>query len=105
MTISVYFAEGFVDLLKKVRFKDPRPLVQKKAEALILHTHSIPIKEILKILGSCENTICSYFHEFRKNGIEGLLEKKIVKRKSELYNFREMIEEEFRKNPPQTSKE
>jgi transposase len=105
MTISVYFADGVIDLLKKVRFTDSRPFVQKKAEALILHAHSIPIKEIAKILDSCENTICSYFHEFKTSGIEGLLEKKIIERKSELYNFRKMIEEEFRKNPPQSSKE
>ena len=77
MTISVYFADGVVDLLKKFRFTDSRPFVQKKAEELILHAHSIPIKEISKILGSCENTICSYFYEFRKNEIEGLLEKKL----------------------------
>lgn len=105
MTISVYFADGVVDLLKKVRFTDPRILVQKKAEALILHAHNIPIKEIAEILGSCENTVCSYFHEFRKDGIDGLLKKKFMERKGELYNFQEIIEADFRKDPPQTSNE
>lgn len=105
MTISVYFADGVVDLLKKVRFTDSGMPVQKKAEVLILHAYSIPIKEITKILDSCENTICSYLHGFRKSGIDGILEKKIPERKSELYNYSNLIEEDFRKAPPQTSKE
>ncbi len=65
ITISVYFADGVVDLPKKIRFTDARIFVQKKAEVLILDVYNIPIEEFAKILDSCEHTICSYLHSLK----------------------------------------
>lgn len=105
MTISVYFAAGVVEELKKIRFNDLRISVQKKAEALILHAYNVSTKEIASILDVCENTICSYLNEFNRTGFDGLLEGKSRVKTGELEQYKDIIEFDFRKKPPRTSNE
>ena len=105
MTISVYFAAGVVEELKKIRFNDLRISVQKKAEALILHAHNVSTQEIASILDVCENTICSYLNEFDRTGLDGLLEGSPRVKTGELEQYKDIIEADFRKRLPRTSNE
>jgi transposase len=102
MTISVHFADGVLDEVKRIRYSDFRITIQKKAEALILHGHGLTVAQISGIMDVSSSTVCSYLNEFEKTGLEGLVNPPQAPRKSGIVPHRQAVEEEFRKNPPAT---
>ena len=100
MALLLYFDGGVLDEIKKIRYEDPRPAVQQKAEALILHAHGLSTKLIAEIIGVWPATIRGYFHQFKESGLEGLIENKVIPRKSEMHDYKDQLLEEFIKNPP-----
>lgn len=100
MALLLYINNDVLEELKKIRFKDPRPAVQKKAEALILHAQGLKTLEIAKIIGVWPVTIRGYFHQYKSSGLEGLLKETKKPRIKGLYAFKDQLLEEFRKRPP-----
>ena len=100
MALLLYINNDVLEELKKIRYKDPRPAVRKKAEALILHSQGLRTGEISKIMGVWPVTIRGYFHQFKVFGLEGLLKERKRPKIKGLYAFRDQLIEEFRKSPP-----
>lgn len=100
MALLLYINNDVLEELKKIRYKDPRPAVQKKAEALILHAQGLRTSEIAKIMGVWPVTIRGYFHQYKLSGLEGLLKDKKRPKIKGLYAFKDPLLEEFKKRPP-----
>ena len=100
MALLLYIDNDLLEELKKIRYEDPRPAVQQKAEALILHAHGLSTKLIAEIIGVWPVTIRGYFHEYKESGIEGLLKEVIKPKKSELYDYKDELLREFTLRPP-----
>lgn len=102
MTISLYFADGVLEEVSRIRFSDFRITVQKKAEVIMLHGHGLGAEQIAAIMNMSVSTIWNYLNEFDKTGLDGLLNPPEMPRKSGILPHREAIEDEFKKNPPAT---
>ena len=102
MTISLYFADGVLDEVRRIRFSDFRITIQKKAEVIMLHGHGLGAEQIAEIMNVSVSTIWNYLNEFEKTGLDGLWNPPESPRKSGILPHRDAIEEEFKKNPPAT---
>ncbi len=100
MTIMVYFADGVLEEVRKIRFSDFRISIQKKAEVIMLHGYGLSTVQIAEIMNISSGTVCNYLNEFDKTGLDGLLNPPELPRKSGLVSHRDAIEAEFKKNPP-----
>ena len=100
MTIEVYFADGVLEEVRRIRYSDLRITVQKKAEALILHAYGLKVTQIAEIVGVTATTICNYLNEFDRTGLDGLENPPEAPRKSGVVPHREVIEAEFKNKPP-----
>ena len=100
MTIEVYFADGVLEEVRRIRYSDLRITVQKKAEALILHAYGLKVTQIAELVGVNATTICNYLNEFDRTGLDGLENPPEAPRKSGVVPHREVIEAEFKNKPP-----
>jgi transposase len=103
--IRINFAKEEIEKLRYERFNHPHPRVQIKMEALLLKSQGLKHKQIGKILGICQDTLRGYFEQYMTGGVEALKELNFYKPKTEMEDYRDTIEDEFRRNPPATVKE
>lgn len=87
------------------RFHHPHPHVQNKMEVLLLKSEDLPHHQIARIAGVCENTVRTYFEEYRHGGISALKELHFYKPESQLNSHRDSLESHFQAHPPRTIKE
>lgn len=88
--------------LQNLRFNHPHPHVQKKMEVLYLKSleRKLAHELIAEIGGVSQNTMLSYFRDFKTGGIEKLKEINFYRPKSKLTEHKQTIEQYFKKNPP-----
>ncbi len=103
--IEIEFSEKDIEELHYERYHYPHPRVQQKMEAVYLKSQEIEHKEIRRLCRISEPTLCSYLTDYKEGGIEKLKEVKFYQPKSELEEYKDTIENYFRKNPPTTIKE
>ena len=103
--IDLTFTATTTEELRYLRFNHPHPHVQAKMEALLLKAHNIPHYLIANITGKCENTIRSYFMEFKEGGIQKLQQLNFNKPHSDLDSKKDIIKAHFEKEPPATLKQ
>jgi len=103
--IKINFKEEGIEKLRYERFNHPHPRVQLKMEALLLKSQGLEHKKICVILGICHTTLTEYLREYLKGGSEALKVLNFYRPKSELENYREVLEDQFKRNPPATRKE
>jgi transposase len=103
--IRINFKEEEIEKLRYERFNHPHPRVQLKMEALLLKSQGLEHKKICKILEICNDTLREYLSAYLKGGSEALKVLNFYRPKSELENYREVLEDQFKSNPPATRKE
>lgn len=87
------------------RFNHPSVIVQKRMHILYLKTLNLSHELISKAMSIHINTVTKTLNFFNSGGIEKLLEINYGTNKSELINHTSSIEDNFRKDPPNTIKE
>lgn len=103
--IHLSFSTTDLEELRSQRFQHPHPHVQRKMEALLLKSYSLPHSQIAEILGLCLNTLRTYFQDYQKGGVLKLKEIHFHSPQSKLQSVRGTLESSFQKNPPPTLKE
>ncbi|MBI4024363.1 MAG: winged helix-turn-helix domain-containing protein [Verrucomicrobia bacterium] len=103
--IHLSFSKTDLEELRDQRFHHPHPHVQRKMEALLLKSCDLPHHQIARIVGSCPNTLRSYFREYQQAGVSRLKEIHFHSPTSALASVRATLESSFRQNPPATIKE
>ena len=74
-------------------------------DALWQKTQGLPHKEICRLVGISNNTLCKYLRTFQSGGVEKLEEINFYTPTSELEQHREQLEAYFRTHPPASIKE
>lgn len=101
--INLVFTEADVKELNYQRYHHPHPRVQQRMEVLYLKALGILSHEqIAKCACVSPNTMRAYFRMFETGGIEKLKELNFHKPKSELEEYKDTLENHFRKYPPTT---
>ena len=103
--IKIEFTEGEKRALTYERYHHPSPRVQRKMEALWLKSQGISHKRIGQLTGISINVVTQYVKEYQTGGIEKLKEINFHQPKSELFEYRQTIENYFKDHPPATIKE
>jgi transposase len=96
--------EEILELLHLSRYH-LHPRVRQKMKTLWLVSQDFSQKDIAKILNISENTVRGYMYEYMEGGVEKLKETNFYKPKSELAEYRDIIEKDFSENPVSTLKE
>jgi transposase len=102
---NIIFTAEEIEKLRYERFNQDHSRVQMKIESLLLKSQGLEHKKIGEIMGICQDTLREYFNQYIGKGLEGLKELRFYKPKSKLENYHEIIDKEFRENPPATIKE
>ena len=105
MTIQIEFTPEQISELRYQHYNHLVPLVQRRAEALLLKAHKLPHGQIEEIIGVTGNTIREYFDLYQEGGIEKLKEINYYKPEGELVKHIVSLEAYFRENPPASIKE
>lgn len=100
--LSLSFTPSEIEELRDQRFHHPHPFVQRKMEALLLKSYGLPHDQIAAIVGICDNTLRTYFEEYREGGIARLQEIHFYSPTSALSEFTGTLEAHFRDQPPAT---
>jgi transposase len=101
--IHLDFTPEDIDALHRERFHHPHPRVQEKMEAVYLRSQGLLHKEICRLSRISENTLRSYLRQFQEGGVERLKRLDFAKPTSELADYRQELEDYFRKNTPRSA--
>ena len=72
--IKISVTESDIEKLRYERFNHPHPLVQRKAETILLKSHDMSHKDICSIVGISGNTLRNYLRAWEQGGIEKIKE-------------------------------
>lgn len=103
--IKIEFTESDKKALNYERYNHPHLRVRRKMEALWLKSQQLRHREICKLTGISEPTLCTYLKDYQGGGIEKLKELKFYRPVSELVKHTQTIESYLRDNPVATIKE
>ncbi len=98
----VTFSEQDKRALHQERFEHPHPRVQRRMEVLWLISQGLVYSEVARLAGVSEATVDRYVAIYRQGGLDGLRGLHWGTGTSELMEYRDSLEESFRKNPPHT---
>lgn len=100
--LQISFTPEAREELHYERFNHPHPFVQKKMEVLYLKSldRKLSHELIADIANVSQNTMLSYFIDYKTGGIEKLKEVKFYRPQSKLEEHKQTIEQYFLKNPP-----
>jgi transposase len=97
------FSEAEKQALHEERFTHPHPRVQQRMEVLWLISQGSTLAEAARLAGVSPATVDRYVALYRRGGLEALRESHWGKHiTSELMEYRESLEESFRRHPPHT---
>jgi len=96
------FTDEERQILHRERFEHPHPRVQQRMEVLWLISQGQSYSQAARLAGVSEATVDRYVALFRQGGLEALREFHWRKPTSELMQYRDSLEESFRRNPPHT---
>lgn len=99
------FSKEDLAAIDYARFNHPDPQVQRRMEGLKLIAASqssitLTRSQIAMLAGVCENSLRTYVTIYVKKGVEGVKEINRYHPKSDLEEYRDSIEESFKKVPP-----
>ena len=97
--IRIMLSKSEMEELRKTRFLNPDPEVQRRAEIVLLRAHDIPHAKISEIFGCHRNTITNVLHRYQADGISGLASIPRPGRRSELTPHTQSIAESLDKAP------
>jgi transposase len=100
--MSLTFSEAVVAALHYERYHHPHPRVQQKMEALDLKSHNLSHSLIAQLVGVCETTLRTYFHEYQQGGVERLKQLNFYQPQSALAAHAASLEERFHAHPVAT---
>jgi transposase len=103
--IRISFTDAEVKQLRDELYTHSHPRVRTKLFCLLLKSQGLSHQEIGKIAGICQDTLREYFEQYIADGIEGLKILKFNKPRSDLEEYRAVIEEDLSQNPPATLQE
>jgi len=103
--ITLNVTQKDIDELNYLRFHHPDPAVMKRCETVYLKVKKLKTGQIHELTGFNVKTIRSHLHLYNNGGIEALKQCNIYRRKGELDEHKQSIEEEFRQRPPASIKE
>ena len=107
--IRPMFKLGFTEAEKLVRhyerYPHPHPWVRPKMEVLWLKSQGLPHREIARLAGVSENTLCSPLQESVQGGLARLRAVRFHRPQSELASQRASLERYFRAHSPATVNE
>ena len=83
-------------------FQGSHPLVRKRCEVVYLKSLGYPHQEIGDVVRVSQPTLRKYLNRYQKGGLEKLKELNFYRPSSELEEYRDILREEFEKNPPAT---
>jgi transposase len=98
----LHFTEEEQQALFKERFEYPHPRVQQRMEVLWLISQGIVYAQAARLAGVSEATVDRYVARYRQGGLEALRQLNGGTATSELLDYRDSLEESFRRNPPHT---
>jgi transposase len=97
------FSESDQQALSQERFEHPHPRVQQRMEVLWLISQGLVYPEAARLAGVSDATVDRYVASYRQGGLDALRQLNWGKFSvSELLQYRETLEESFRRNPPHT---
>jgi transposase len=97
------FSEADQQALHRERYEHPHPRVQQRMEVLWLISQGLVYPEAARLAGVSEATVDRYVAIYRQGGLEALRQLNWGKSSvSELMQYRDSLEESFRKAPPHT---
>jgi transposase len=97
--IRAILCESEKEELRRIRFLDPDPEVQRRSDIVLLCANDIDHAKVAEIMGCHRNTITNVLSRYRMNGLPGLRSLPRPGRKSELTRHMPSIEESLDKNP------
>jgi transposase len=103
--IKIAFSEQDIQQIKYLRDRHPHPRVRQRMDALWLKSQGLAHKEICRIVGISNTTLCKYLRMFLHGGVEKLKELNFCVPTSELEEHRHRLEVYFREHPPASIKE
>lgn len=103
--IKIAFSEQDIQQIKYLRDRHPHPRVRRRMDALWLKSQGLAHKEICRIVGISNTTLCKYLRMFLHGGVEKLKELNFCVPTSELEEHRHRLEVYFREHPPASIKE
>lgn len=98
--MELEFSEADREALHYERFHHPHARVRLKMEIVFLKSEGLAHPEIARLARVCENTVRSYLEEYREGGVERLKEVRFRRPQSELNDYADLLDEQFRKSPP-----
>jgi transposase len=98
--VKLIFTETDIAIIRHERRNNPHPRIRLRMEVLWLKHLGKLHEEIALITEVSYNTIVNYVRDFRKNGIEYLLENRFRKPESELDEHGESLKAYFLEHPP-----
>jgi transposase len=99
---KITFSQEEIEALRYGRFHHPDHRVQLKMEVLYLKSQGVAKEEILRLCGVSRATFHRYLEQYRAGGIERLKQTKVYRPRSELHQYRAVIEADLRRDPPAT---
>jgi len=100
---KLVFSEADQGALHKERFEHPHPRVQQRMEVLWLISQGVVYSDAARLAGVSDATVDRYVAIYRQGGLEALRQLHWGRTSvSALMEFRDSLEESFRKNPPHT---
>ena len=96
---SVIISDSKKEELRTIRFLDPNPETQRRAEIILLCVHDISHAKAAEIFGCHRNTITNVVRRYLAEGVDGLRSHPRPGRRSALKPHMQSIEESLDKNP------
>jgi len=97
------FSQAEQRALHRERFEHPHPRVQQRMEVLWLISQGLVYAEAARLAGVSAATVDRYVATYRQGGLEALRQLSWGKSStSALLEYRESLEESFRRSPPHT---
>lgn len=96
------FSQDDLRMLAEERYAHPDPRVQKRMEVLWLISQQLTHGEAARLAGVSRATAERYVAIYREKGVAGLRHFDWCKPVSAMEQYRDSLEESFRRNPPHT---
>lgn len=103
--VQINFTKEEIEEIRYERFNHPHPRVQMKMEALLLKSQGLEHKKICEIMDICHDTLTGYLRDYVNKGIEELKKINFYQTRSKMEEFKDTLENEFKKRPPATINE
>ena len=98
--IKIDFSQQDIKKIKQLRYDHPHPRVRKRMDVLWLINQGLQHKEVCRITGISNNTLCKYLRMFQSGGVTKLTEINFYTPISELEQHRHQLKVYFSEHPP-----